>query len=774
MTDHREERRRRDNGAGVMREWTSMRIAIQNCWPNMPAGPEADVVRRLLVAAGWLGWEAAEVVTSGDILAFDPDCVLVPHEYQPKLTHHPTIGVCRTPCRMIGRDALRLGNILSYDGVIPGAEPIGRFLRDLVFAAGKDMPVARFSLWPSGFADSPVTADAVPALSLPGIPGAPSRFAPLLAALARRMPPSVESAEGREPAPDCSKSFDPVGQATQALSRRLREAGVVVCLHEPSCRADGLPSMPFLDAVASGRPTIVDDADFIRHAFRDTVLYVDPDIGPADMAERIAKHAAWAQGHPAAAEVRARRAKAIFAARFSLDRQLEHLPAFLEEVRERGGFTRRPRLSRTAPAEAGTVGAGTVEGTGSLVEYIVRAGSRPAAMVERCMASLAAQTAGPVGVILVQYHPVDGLDEAVERWRPRFASFRHVRVPNTGLRSTSMWAGLRAVTAPFFGIHDDDDVIHPNHAASILDHFARSPDADLVYSGALRVEEDAGRHFPQVNFAGPLGRDIPENRRLEFLDRFSAARLSSFDNYILSHSWLARRSLLKGAVLDDPEMEVGEDLYFYQVLARSARFETTLRPTAEWRWRSASRANSMLNVPQDAWGRDIERIRQRVRFQEKLSVSPAETPVGRAAFSLGEPVDFCRPEARRFILCGFSPPGADGIWSESAMACLEFVVPSGGGGLCVELAFVPVVTAQNGFVAIDVHANNHVLASWRHDAWQEVSATVRIPAESLCGDRLLLGFTITNTFNPSWQGDSPDDRDLGLLLRTIVFRAAQP
>ena len=109
------------------------------------------------------------------------------------------------------------------------------------------------------------------------------------------------------------------------------------------------------------------------------------------------------------------------------------------------------------------------------------------------------------------------------------------------------------------------------------------------------------------------------------------------------------------------------------------------------------------------------------------------------------------------------------------MACLEFVVPPGSGnGLCAELSFIPVVTAQNGFVAIDVHADNHVLASWRHDAWQEVSATVRIPTKSLGGERLLLGFTITNTFNPSWQGDSPDDRDLGLLLKTIVFRAAPP
>ncbi|MDQ2104718.1 glycosyltransferase family 2 protein [Azospirillum isscasi] len=731
-----------------------MRIAIQNCWPNMASGPEADFLRRLLAAAGRLGWEAAEVVTSGDILAFDPDCVLVTHEFQPKLTHHPAIGVCRTPRRLVGRDALRLGNILSYDGVIPGSEPVGRFLRDLVFAAGKDMPVAEFSLWPGGLADDPVAEDAVSALSLPGLPGAPSRFAPLLAALARRMPPPADGTEGWE----------------SALSLRLREAGVALCLHEPSCRADGLPSTAFLDAVASGKPTIVDDADFIRHAFRDTVLYVDPAADPADMAERIAGHVAWAQRHPAAAAARARRARAIFAARFSLDRQMERLPAFLEEVRERGGFTRQPRLSRTAPPEAGAA-----ENRGPLVEYIVRAGSRPAAMVERCMRSLAAQTAGPVGVILVQYHPVDGLDEAMERWRPRFASFRHVRVPNTGLRSTSMWAGLRAVSAPFFGIHDDDDVIHPNHAASILDHFARSPDAELVYSGALRVEEDAGRYFPRVNFAGPLGREIPENRRVEFLDRFSAARLSSFDNYILSHSWLARRSLLKGAVLDDPEMEVGEDLYFYQLLAGSARFETTLRPTAEWHWRSAARANSMLNVSQDNWARDIERIRQRVRFQEKLPVSPTETPVGRASFTLGEPIDFRRPETQRFVLCGFSQPGADGIWSEGSMACLEFVVPSGSGnGLCMELTFIPVVTAQNGFVTIDVHADNHVLASWRHESWQEVSATVRIPTERLGGERLLLGFTITNTFNPSWQGDSLDDRDLGLLLKAIVFRAAPP
>src|SRR5216683_4672100 len=66
--------------------YISMRIAVQNCFPNHPQNAEAEWIRRCFTACGRLGFESVEVVTSDDIMRCHPDCVLVTHEFSPKLT----------------------------------------------------------------------------------------------------------------------------------------------------------------------------------------------------------------------------------------------------------------------------------------------------------------------------------------------------------------------------------------------------------------------------------------------------------------------------------------------------------------------------------------------------------------------------------------------------------------------------------------------------------------------------------------------------------------
>ena len=45
-----------------------------------------------LFACDKLGFEPVEVITSDDIMRCQPDCVLVTHEFSPKLTPFPTLG----------------------------------------------------------------------------------------------------------------------------------------------------------------------------------------------------------------------------------------------------------------------------------------------------------------------------------------------------------------------------------------------------------------------------------------------------------------------------------------------------------------------------------------------------------------------------------------------------------------------------------------------------------------------------------------------------------
>ena len=70
-----------------------MRIALQNAFPNAAHTAEAEWIRRCIQACERLGFSAVSVVTSDDILAARPDCVLATHHFTPKLTSVPTIGL---------------------------------------------------------------------------------------------------------------------------------------------------------------------------------------------------------------------------------------------------------------------------------------------------------------------------------------------------------------------------------------------------------------------------------------------------------------------------------------------------------------------------------------------------------------------------------------------------------------------------------------------------------------------------------------------------------
>src|SRR6516162_5596204 len=152
-----------------------------------------------------------------------------------------------------------------------------------------------------------------------------------------------------------------------------------------------------------------------------------------------------------------------------------------------------------------------------IVEYIVRIGSRPATTLARALDSLAAQTYQAISVILVQFHPVAGLDTLLDNYRSRFP-IRQIVVANNGNRSTAWWAGLNAVTADFFGMLDDDDTLFPNHVASLMDCLKQNPGYGLVHSGLIKVEDERGHYVQAPQFNGPAGNVIEERREVYCLE----------------------------------------------------------------------------------------------------------------------------------------------------------------------------------------------------------------------------------------------------------------
>ncbi len=579
-----------------------MRIALVNSFPNKPCTAEREFTLRTLLALRHLGWEGREAVTSDDINEYAPDCVLVMHEYTPKLTRFPTIGLLWSPVEFYRNDASRLKNILSWDGYVCGSPDVADYLDDFLFSTRKPAPVADFLFFPS-CQDTPPPGVAARrpedfALFYAGVHWDGQRHAKLLRRLSRRLPLKLHGPPGAWT--HLRKNYQ--GQIPfdgVSILDAIRQAGVALCLHKQEHRNSNLPSMRLFEAAAAGAVIIADDLPIVRETFGDALFYVDPSLSPRDMARQIEEHFHHITAHPKHAQDMARQAHAVFHDQLCLERQLTRLSVFLDEVRSVGSFTRAAAIPIAGQNEASTV------------EYIMRIGSRSVTFIDRALRSLKNQTYPHIGVVLVQFADVPGLDGLLQTYRDSFASLKVVPSQVTGNRSTQLWDGMRNVTAPYFGNLDDDDELHPNHVAEVMKVLRATPDAAFGFSGTIQVQEEPGHDYQQPNFAGPDNKEIHENRHLIFLEL--AENYLTSENFVNSNSWIASREVLDEQVLRDPRLRVAEDVYFYRLLFFSkTRFVTSLRPTAVWNWRSASQDNSMMQEDRDIWLQCGERIYTRL------------------------------------------------------------------------------------------------------------------------------------------------------------------
>ena len=572
-----------------------MRIAVQNAWPNLEYSAEREFIARLNLACLNLGWTCIETATSAEILEADVDCVITTHEYSPKLTQVPTIGLLWNPPDDFRDDPIRVRNILSYDGFLAGSDRVREYLDDLFFSANKNSPVSRFDVLPT----APFTAFKEPNLEAPslfyaGVHWDGKRHEKLIKALLSELPVSFygdpakwsrfgKAYKGRIP-------FD-----GKSIFEKINTAGVALCLHRKAHLQGGVPSMRIFESAAASAVIITENSAWAKRHFGDSVLYVDQDASDAQKAREVIEHFEWIRAHPSEAKTLAMHANAIFNKHFSLENFLGQLPGFLQQVKRASGFCENNQNSRNLK-----------------VETIVRIGGRDLSYVERCLDSLAAQSHVNLGLILVSYAHITGVEKLLEKYVARFTSIKQIESEATGFRSTSLWDGMRVVDGDFFCNLDDDDTIHPNHINSLVDLLHTDSNKYVAYSGCVQVQDEEEHYYQQVNFKGPLGSQIKENRKLLLLDPFNKQRMLNFENFVVSNSWLARKEVLNEKVLSDPKLMVSEDVYLYQLFLIHGDFLFSWRATANWHWRSTNLDNSMMH---ESYRKECNRrIRLRTQF----------------------------------------------------------------------------------------------------------------------------------------------------------------
>lgn len=275
---------------------------------------------------------------------------------------------------------------------------------------------------------------------------------------------------------------------------------------------------------------------------------------------------------------------------FRADLTAAALSALLADIRATSGFL---------PAAAGPS-----------VDYIVRVGGRDISFIRRCLDSLAAQTAPGIGVILVRYAPVPGLEAEMERQRPRLRRLDLIDMPRPTTRSTCLWAGLRLVDADLFGMLDDDDALHPNHVASLSGlALPRGGAGSVAISGSVQVWDDAGGPYP------PADPGL-EHRAFHVLPAPDRAALLDWNLAIHSSAFLAPSSLLP-FIGPDPALDITEDTYLLRRLVRMAPFAASWRVTTDFHWRQGEGDNTAF--------RGDFRAETRTRIDDRERLDPVIT-----------------------------------------------------------------------------------------------------------------------------------------------------
>ncbi|HXT21580.1 MAG TPA: glycosyltransferase, partial [Thermoanaerobaculia bacterium] len=204
---------------------------------------------------------------------------------------------------------------------------------------------------------------------------------------------------------------------------------------------------------------------------------------------------------------------------------------------------------------------------GPLVSVVVRTCERPALLTE-ALASLAASTYRRVEVVLV----VDGGGAAPVPDDYPFPVRRVELQPRRG-RAAAANAGVEAASGALLGFLDDDDLVEPEHLATLVGALAAAGVRAAYSDAAVAVYELDG---------GEAGGWRQVERRLPYSRDFDPDLLL-LDNYIPLHTLLAERELWRAAGPFDPALPFFEDWDLLVRMAALAPFHHLPQVTCEYR-----------------------------------------------------------------------------------------------------------------------------------------------------------------------------------------------
>ncbi|MDK3017606.1 glycosyltransferase [Pseudodonghicola flavimaris] len=746
------------------------KIAFIESWPNLAFSAEREFLKRFLISCSAIDVDCRVVVTSDEINDYNPDVVLCSHEFSRKITGHPTLGVMWSPPEFFENDPYRLKSIMSYDGYLVGSSKVAQFLDDLWFSTGTNKLRSSFRFLPSS-PKSSLSVKELRSLFYAGVHWDGARHNGLFSRLSQKKVLDVYGPkESWSDFAEAHRGTIPLDG--KSMFNRICESGVALAVHKAAHRRANTPSMRLFEAASVGASIISDNIPFAREVFGDTIHIIDSgDLNGAG--DEILHILDGILTNPKIELERAAAAREIFERDWSLDVLIPKVLEFSEDVSEAEGFTRRPvrNLSKRSSG-------GSKKGS-DLVSIIVRTGGRNIDFLKRSLNSLYLQSYRPLEAVVVDYKGRDDVKDLCSLVGgsddPEF-NVTYLTSPNNGFRSTPILKGATAARGGFIGLLDDDDTIHTNCIATLINR-AHESKKKFVYGGVVKFHED-GDFVTAPNFNGPLGEIIEERRELHFFDPFNRDRFFNLDNFIQSNTWICdRKTFLNSCQQADPELEVAEDVYFYGCVLQSNEPAFTYRVASQWHWRSGEDVNSMTGVGQDVWGRCANRVKGRWKFFDEnfqwdslpynawSGAEEDEDPAIKKSLRIDNPIVPTDSFVSDYSARGFAAsPEGDGIWITERNASIRFgCIASREFG--VKINFIPFYAPGAERVVL------HVSCTGAEDLTFPVmdgnASEIFLEIQGNAHEEMEMQFSFNCMHSPQELGISDDARMLGIFVRSI-------
>jgi hypothetical protein len=549
-----------------------MKVAVYNEFIG-EISAETELSKRICLAAENLGWEAIEVGSSIEVKKFNPDFLLALHFRTPKLAGFPTYGCMWNPIDFFElyektgtkKEPIK-ENILTYDGYLSSSLQMDVWLEDLLYGTNKKYFISSFYTSCHQINYQPPNLDNSHLVYI-GTNWDGSRFQELFQYLDTKEYMEIYGPQNAwtylNKSYKGSIPFDGV-----SVLKTLNKAGIGLCLHKEEHVKSAIPSMRIFEIVSSGALAICEEHPFIQEAFGDSVFYIDSKLSPSEKSNQISRYVWWIRNNQKEALQMSARAYKIFMEKYSLENLLLGIVPHHQKLIKEKGFVSRE----------------SIQINDKRVEIIVRVGGRPVDFLKRCLDSIVNQTYNNIRVIIVKYQELENLDNLLAQYQEKI-SIKLIESEFSGFRSTQLTAGINAVNSEYFGILDDDDLIHPNHIYSLVSLLEKFDDAGVAYSGSIRVWESDRGNDQQVYRT----RFIQEKAELAYFEPFDLNKILIFDNFIVSNSFIARSSLIDENIKKDYNLKVAEDMFLLLNLCRKAKFY----------WRFSKNDNSSFENDQD-------------------------------------------------------------------------------------------------------------------------------------------------------------------------------